>query len=258
MMWLKIFYQMLRVDFVIFRQEVRDKIINACIFTVAFTVIAAYLLPAFGIAQSFGLIMAAGLVACIGSFELFSVIINFMRDISETEIINFYITLPIPTWFIFMRMVIYSTYTAMLLGLSILIMSSIVLWNPILLYALLKPTFYIILTLSAFFYGAVALIIITLIRHLGQIGNAWMRGVFPLYIFGGFQFTWYSLYAVAPKAAYLDLLNPFVYTVEGMRAAILGPQGNLPVVVCISVLLIANSLLFIIALRRLKRKLDYV
>lgn len=257
-MWFKIFYQMLRADFTIFRQEVINKIINACIFTTAFTVIAAYLLPAFGTAKSFGLVMSAGLVACIGSFELFSFIINFMRDISETKIINFYIALPIPTWLIFMRMVIYSTYTAMLLGLCILITSSVILWNPILLYALLKPTFYLMLTLSAFFYGTVSLIIVTLIRHIGQIGNVWMRAIFPLYVFGGFQFTWHSLYTIAPKAAYLDLLNPFVYTVEGMRAAILGPHGNLPLLLCISVLLVVNCLLFITALKRLKRKLDYV
>jgi ABC-type polysaccharide/polyol phosphate export permease len=257
-MWLKIFYQMLRVDFIIFKQEVKNKIINACIFTIAFTVIAAYLLPAFGTAKSFGLIMAAGLVACIGSFELFSFIINFMRDISENKIINFYIALPIPTWFVFMRMVIYSTYTAMMLGLCIIITASIILWNPILLYALLKPSFYLMLTLSAFFYGTIALIVVTLIKHMGQIGNVWMRAIFPLYVFGGFQFTWYSLYMVAPRAAYLDLLNPFLYTVEGMRAAILGPQGNLPLLACLSVLLVVNFLLFITALKRLKRNLDYV
>lgn len=257
-MWLKIFYQMLRADFIIFKQEVKNKIINACIFTIAFTIIAAYLLPAFGTAKSFGLIMAAGLVACIGSFELFSFIINFMRDISENKIINFYIALPIPTWFVFMRMVIYSTYTAMMLGLCIIVTASVVLWNPTLLYALLKPSFYLMLTLSAFFYGTIALIVVTLIKHMGQIGNVWMRAIFPLYVFGGFQFTWYSLYMVAPQAAYLDLLNPFLYTVEGMRASILGPQGNLPLLVCMAVLLVVNCLLFITALKRLKRKLDYV
>ena len=90
---------------------------------------------------------------------------------------------------------------------------------------------------------------------MGQLSNVWMRFVFPLYIFGGFQFTWYSMYAIAPWFAIVNLGNPFVYGIEGTRAALLGQTGYLNFWLCTVVLAVTGIILFGITLKRLKRKL---
>ena len=91
-----------------------------------------------------------------------------------------------------------------------------------------------------------------------QIGNVWMRFIFPLYVFGGFQFTWYTLYNFSPRFAVLNLFNPMLYGIEGMRGAILGQQGYLPFWYCAGALVVLTALFFVVGYRRLKKQLDFI
>ena len=256
--WTKIFFQMLRADLLIFKKEVVDKIINSMIYTTTFIVISAYLLPSFGVSSSYGLMIAAGLVAGVGIFELFMAVVNFTQDLEGDRMINFYLTLPIPAWIIFAKKAVYSAITAGVISLFVLPVTKLLLWNQFSLISINWFKFALIFVVMNFFWGIMALFLVTTIKHMGQISNVWMRVVFPLYIFGGFQFTWYSMYAISPWFAIVDLGNPFVYGIEGTRAALLGQAGYLNFWLCVGVLAVLCVVIFLIALRRLKTKLDYV
>ena len=124
-----IFYQMLRADFTVFKSAVKDKIINSLIYSSSFIIISAYILPKFGVEASYGVLMASGLVASVGTFEMFMAVVNLVSDINGDKIINFYLTLPIPSWLIFVRMVFYSALSCTILSIATLVASKVLLWN---------------------------------------------------------------------------------------------------------------------------------
>ena len=91
-----------------------------------------------------------------------------------------------------------------------------------------------------------------------KIRGMWMRVMFPMWMLGCFQFTWQLLYSKSPVLAYILLLNPFVYTMEGMRASVMGQAGSLPLPVCFTATLGFTLLLGYIAVRRIMKRLDCV
>ncbi len=93
---------------------------------------------------------------------------------------------------------------------------------------------------------------------MSKIGSMWIRVVFPLWMLGGFQFTWEMMYAKSPVLAYILLLNPFLYTTEGMRGAILGQAGSLPSSMCFVAGLFFATLYGAIGVWRLLKRLDAV
>ena len=66
------------------------------------------------------------------------------------------------------------------------------------------------------------------------------------------------LQEVSPRIAYISLLNPMVYIMEGTRAAVLGQEGSLDFWVCVLMTLVFTILCTFDGIRRIKRRLDYV
>jgi ABC-type polysaccharide/polyol phosphate export permease len=85
-----------------------------------------------------------------------------------------------------------------------------------------------------------------------------MRITMPLWLVGGFQFSWYALADRYPLAGVLNLIDPMVYAYESMRGTVLGQEGYLNFYACILVLLLFSVLLMTHALLRFKRRLDFV
>jgi len=118
--------------------------------------------------------------------------------------------------------------------------------------------FALVWLVSALFFSVFAIWIASFVKGPQQMGKVFMRFVFPLWFFGGFQFTWAKLHSVSPWLAYLDLANPYIYAMEAMRTTVLGPQGNLNFWLSLGVLLLLAVLVFIHAFKRFKKQLDFV
>jgi ABC-2 type transport system permease protein len=252
------FAQMLRLDLSIFKKVVSDRIINAAIFCIAYSITVGYIMPAFGLQKEFGLVMAAGLVAISGMFELFMAVINFTADLHGPRIIYYYLMLPVPAWVVLAKMAVYSAISAGTVAITIVPLTKILFWNSFSLENVAWAKLAIIFVFMELLFGVFALFLSTFIKDMGRISNAWMRIVFPLQMFAGFQFTWKSLYSLHPRWAMLDLLNPFLYAFEGTRSALLGPKDYLPFWGCIGALGFFIIFFFLISLKRLKKMLDYV
>jgi ABC-2 type transport system permease protein len=83
-----------------------------------------------------------------------------------------------------------------------------------------------------------------------------MRILFPMWFLGCYQFTWHMLYETNPTLAYLNLLNPVTYIVEGMRGSL---DLNLPLLsypVCVAATSIFIILFAWAGVRNFKRRLD--
>ena len=100
--------------------------------------------------------------------------------------------------------------------------------------------------------------IASFVKNLAAIEHVWLRFILPLWFFGGTQFSWQTIYNIAPYIGYLTLLDPLVYVMEGMRAAVLGQEGNLPFWLCVAVLWVLTVVFGWWAIKRLKTRLDFV
>ena len=79
-----------------------------------------------------------------------------------------------------------------------------------------------------------------------------------MWMLGGFQFSWATLYGLNEWAGYASLLNPLMYASEGYRSVILDPAQSLPFVACIGMLVFFHFLFTYMAIKRLKKQLDFV
>lgn len=67
--------------------------------------------------------------------------------------------------------------------------------------------------------------------------NLWTRRIDFFYVMSSAFFPWQSVYEFSPNIAYIMLLNPITYAMEGMRTALFNTPTPLPLWVCFSMLI---------------------
>jgi ABC-type polysaccharide/polyol phosphate export permease len=117
---------------------------------------------------------------------------------------------------------------------------------------------FLIIVVANLFFGTFALWVTTFIKDFDHLGSLWTRFIFPIWFLGGFQFPWSTMHELVPTLAYITLLDPVVYTMEGTRSAMLGGATYFNAWLCIAVLSLFCVLCFADGMRRLKKRLDFV
>jgi len=255
--WL-VFKNLLAEELVIFRETFSDKIINLGIWVSITAGIFGYIMPEFGLSADYGSFQLAGLIASAGLFEIFPSVMTLLSDIDGDRIISYQLTLPVPSWLILMKKIVYYAINALSLAICVTPIGKIVLWNQFDLTKIRIIPFILMLIVTSIFYGTFTLWLTARAKNMATIGNVWMRFLFPMWFLGGFQFSWAVLYKISPILAYLNLLNPLTYVMEGTRAALLGQQDFISVWICILALSIFSILSGWYATVKLKQRLDFV
>jgi ABC-type polysaccharide/polyol phosphate export permease len=254
---LQTFTALIRRDMAVYWPTYKDRAINAVVWGTLCISVFEYIMPQMGLA-SHGVFIAASVAASWGFFEVTENVSKFVADLEGNRSISYYLTLPIPQWMIFLRQAVTNALQAFFIALLFLPMGKILLWNSFSFAQFSFFKFLIIFPLIHLFYGSFSLLLATHIESLEKIGNVWIRIVYPLWWLGCFQFSWTTLYAISPKIAYINLLNPLVYVMEGARYAILGQEGSLPFWNCVGMLFIFTVVIFFVGVHGLKKRLDCV
>lgn len=253
-----VFKDMLISDMHVLRQFFLGKLLNRIIWVGSYVIIMSHIMPSFGLSTSYGPFILAGLIASIGLLESFSSTAAIVADLNGDRTITYYLTLPIPASLVFIRMLCFYALEFAMLGMIILPIGSLLLKEPLSFGAISWGKFAIIFTIINLFHGSFILWAASITKNMATISNIMSRLIHPFWFFGGFQFSWHVLHKIWPKLAYLMLLNPVTYTMEGLRAAILGQQDYLPfwgsvvMLTCFTVLLTWNGIV------RMKKRLDFV
>jgi len=253
-----VFKQLLIEELIIFRETFADKIIDLGIWVSCTAGIFGYIMPAFGLSADYGSFQLAGLIASAGLFEVFPSIMMLVSDIEGDRVISYQLTLPVPSWLILMKKIAYYAINGLSLAICVTPIGKLVLWNQFSLTNISIIPFLLMVIVTSIFYGTLILWLASKVKSMSKIGNIWMRFIFPMWFLGGFQFSWSVLYKVCPPLAYLNLLNPMTYVMEGMRAALLGQQEFLSVWLCILALIVFSMLSGWRATVKLKQRLDFV
>jgi ABC-2 type transport system permease protein len=251
-------WAMFQADLMQFKRIFLGKIIDRFVWVTTYIIVMTYIMPSFGLTKSFGPFLLAGLICSIGLLETYSGAAVLVADLDGDRTISYYLTLPIPSWLIFVRLIIYYAVYYGALAVFILPFGNLLLPESINLAAISWPRFGLIFLLMNILHGTIVLWAASNIKNMATLGKIWSRVLHPAWFLGCFQFSWHMLYALWPKVAYLLLLNPVVYTMEGMRSALLGADGYIPFWICCVVLTISIVLLTYNAITRFKKRLDFV
>ena len=242
-------------DMAVFLPGFGGRLINGALWAGITIIVFQYI--GFGDASvSLGLFMACANAVSWGFFEVMENIARLTTDLQGERSISYALTLPLPQWMVFFRIAISNALQGMAIAIFILPMAKILLWNNFCLEQMCLYKFLIIFVLAHLFYGFFSLWLASMVKNLEAIGDVWMRVVFPLWFLGGYQFTWASFVAKSPALAYLNLLNPLLYCMEGVRAAVMGQEGYLPFWWCCAALVFFTTLVGAVGTIKMKQKLD--
>lgn len=253
-----VFKNLLAADLKIFKHHFVNKLIDLGIYITVITTITVYILPFFGLPQDYGIIMVSGIIAGVGIMELYPNSIGLASDLTGNKTITYMLILPIPSWLIPIKNICYFALTSVMIGIFSIPIAKALLGNLFDLSAVNWLLFGAFFILSAIFFGTFTIILATTMKDLATSDRVWLRFIFPLWFLGGYQFTWYSLYSLYPWLAYIDLLNPFIYVTEGIRATMLGQEGYIPLWICTIMLIFFIIIFGFIGVYRLKKQLDFV
>jgi ABC-2 type transport system permease protein len=252
-------WHLLHVDLIAYTSSrYINELIDSLMWTAITLVVSAKLLTAPGLPSNFGIFTAATIPAVRCLFQVYPRTTAMIIDLMSNKAITYDITLPIPSWLAISRIAISSFIRSMMLSVFSLPFGLIFVWNEFNQIFFSLPHFTLILVMSALVQSFFSLLIASYVTTAEQLASTWSRVIFPIWLLGCWQFTWASMLQKMPWIAYASLLNPVVYTMEGMRAAVLGQTGNLPYWNCIAALCIFTLIFAYISIKNMKKRLDCV
>ena len=116
----------------------------------------------------------------------------------------------------------------------------------------------LVLVTANLFFGFFALWLSSVVKGMTSLNSLWLRYIAPMWVFGGYVYSWQQAYDMSHVVGYISLLNPMLYVMEGIRAAALGNAGYLPFWVCIVLLWGFTLACGTYAIKKMKVKLDCI
>ena len=255
---IKCFLQLICYEFFLFRKEFFRKFFDLCVATTTNAIVFGYLFPLIGMKSQYGAFIVVGAVALFGFFDIINRITIFIFDITGDKTISYKLTLPTSTTLVFLSFPIGWGLISSILTFLLFPLCKLILLEEFPLSNLNFLHFVLIFPTINLFFGFFALWLASLIKNIRNVSWLWFRVVNPLFMFGCYFYTWGLVYKASPIAGYINLLNPLIYAMEGLRASVLGPEQYLPFWICFFVLWICIFFCAIDGIHRLKKRLDCI
>lgn len=249
---------LIKADLWCFKKSLLDKWIDLTIWIAITTINTVYIMPYFGLQANFGLVQLGGIIAAIGLFELYSSNIQLVADYEHDRMINYALTLPIPSSLAIISKALYYFTVYMILSVITLPINKLV-FGSMFNYTSVNWLFFTIAIVAQnCFYACFVLWTSSIIKNMDTMGKVWSRFIFPMWFMGGFNFSWYALYNTIPSLAYVSLLNPMIYITETTRIALQGQSGYMNFWLCISAIIFFALFFGSIGMYNLKKRLDFI
>lgn len=251
------FWQLMVRSFLVYRPVLKDKIINTIIWSMLNVVVVGFIMPTVGL-KNFGPFILIATAASNGFFSATNQIGGFITEINgETSNLKYELTLPIPQWLAFTKYAFEYTYEGLITTIMVMPIGMLLLWNQFPFQHFYFFKFHFILFIICLFASFFSIWMASITQDIFHgLENLWLRIIFPLWFLGGFQFSWKGLHSISPVLAYLNLLNPLTYAMEGARACTLDPALSLPYWNCIFALIGFTIFFGYFGICSLKKRMD--
>lgn len=244
-------------DLTVFKQQVVDKTIDISVWVILTMIVTEYVMPFFGL-SNFGLFQFGGIIAGVGLFELYASIVDLVADLEGDRVINYNLTLPMPSVFALMSKSVYYFIIYSALTFAMLPVGYLCLWGKWQLAYVCYYKLLLTVLFQSMFFACFVLWGASVVDNMAHLGKIWSRFIFPMWFMGGFQFSWFSLYQAMPVLAYVNVINPMIYITESVRVALLGQEGYANFWLCLGVIAFFSVVCFTIGFYNLKKRLDFV
>lgn len=236
----------------------KDKLINNLVWSNLNIIIFGLIMPQLGLSQNFGAFMTLTMPASCAFFLSVNCIYGLLYDVTnDGSNLRYELTLPIPQWLTFAKYGIENIMQSFIIASLSFPIGSLLMWHQVSFSCIGIIKFYCILLMSCIFSGIFALFIVSITYDFfNGLDNAWTRIIFPMWFLGGFQFSWQTLYDISPYLAYINLLNPVTYALEGCRASMMYTNSSLPYALCFCMLLLFSTVFGYVGIQRLKKRMD--
>lgn len=229
---------------------------NACVIVVV-VMLNNYVMPTFGLPGNFGMYMLVSQIVATTLYIIFEQGSALVVDLAGSQAITYELTLPLPSWLVYFKLVCVAALRGLILGATVLPVGLILVYNSLqvsvltLLYPLIYP-------LCCIFFATFIMMIASSFRTVESFASFWMRWGMAIWMFGGLFAPWFIMYKASKLIAYATLANPVLYAFESMHVPFMGQAGFLNVWLCLAVMLVFGALFLFIGWRVFKRRLDCV
>lgn len=256
--YLAVMFHLMRRDFQVFRSEFWGKFIDTSLLLFTTITVFGYFLPSYGLESNYGSFLLVGVIAGFGFFEVMGKVSTMIADLEGDKTILYTLSLPLPSWLVFSYFAASWAMLSSIMSLLMFPIGKLLLWNQF-TFAHINPIQLVsIFVVSNLFFGFFALWLVAMLKKMSNLAHLFIRIINPMYSFGGWWYSWVAVFGISPALGYLHLVNPLLYVMEGMRAAVLGQEGYLPFWGSFSALSGFTLLFAWDAIRRLKKRLDCV
>jgi len=253
-----LFWQLMRKDLKQFRRNYPGRFFDTCFLFFTNLVVFGYFLPELGVSSSYGPFILIGAIASFGLFDIIAQVGELIFDIEGDRKITFTLSMPVPYWVVFTQLAIKWAVSTLLLCLPLFLVGKLILWKNFDLSQIDIFRLFVIFPTGCLFFGFFSLWLTGILKKIQNLSSLFLRVINPLFMFGGYFFSWQSSFEFSPYIGYLILINPMIYIMEGMRAASLGQEGYLPFWSCFFALWGFILIFGTHAIFSLKRRLDCV
>jgi ABC-2 type transport system permease protein len=255
---LKTFWQIIFREIVIFKKIIFSKAIDLT--TMVFTNILVFtvLMPFFGLQKGYGPFIVIGLIPALCLFEAIPRTSTLVMDLTESKKISYIVLLPLPSFLSLGAIPIGWAICGGLYSILILPIAKIFLFNQLDLsnFSLIKflLSFISIQLMLAYF----SFFLTALIKDMKYMSWIWARIVNPLFMLGGYFYTFQAVYSVSKIAGIINLFNPLMLSSESIRAAVFGQSGYFSFWLSILGLWIFILFFSFFGIMKIKKRLDCV
>lgn len=256
---MKTIFQILKTDLMkYFKNSFFNHFINTIIYVSCVVLTTGYILPQLGLDASYGTFIAVGTIVSSTFWDSWSVTTQFISDLEGSRVINYYLTLPLRSSLFFIKQIVFYALRSMTSALLIIPLSKVMLLDKFNLVPDSIVHFALTFVMSCLLCATLSLFMVSLVKGMSQIDNVSMRFLFPMWFFGGSQFSWQTLHGISPMLSYISLANPLLYAMEAMHVSFLGQPGYLPFWLCIGMMCLFTFAFGYVSTHRLMRRLDCV
>lgn len=255
---LAVFFWLLWCDVRLFLKDWKDNVLNNIIWPIIIIAVNAFVLPALGMPESYGIFSCVGMIIIMASFMSWSSGNALVSDLEGPRSITYDLTLPITYWLVYIKNILQISLKSMLYSLCSLLVGVILLYHSFDFSQFSVAKFILIYGIANLFFGAFTMWAVIYAHSTQRYTNIELRIAGPLFFVCGYTASWQVLYSVAPTIAHILLATPWIYAYEGTRAAILGQEGYLSYWICALMLLVFAAIFTSIGIYSFKKHLDCV
>ncbi len=254
---LKIFGWLIWRNMRVLKTDFVNHVIDAMVVPATFIIIAAYILPYIGLPANYGSFMlVSSMVLMAYSTANWRGASQLIVDLAGDKAVSYELTLPLPSWMVFVKFACTYALDAIFINILTLPLGKLLLQNKFDLTLFSAPKFILIYISMSLLFGFYALWTASWVEGMQGFTRFFLRYGSQLLFFSGFQYSWATLNMALPIFSYVNLLNPFVYAFEGMRAAVMGQAETLPFWISFVVIWVYIVIFGLLAIKNFKKRLD--